>query len=539
MNQSGNSATSSYGSPFFWKTVLLFGVVWTFAPLLFLPNYWLDTIEQIFVGKEWVLSTQKHPALTAIILHTFRSILKNAPFAPYLLSQIMMGTVLWTVWRLGRLFLDPPRAAAALFVMLNYYWMNFGSVDYNNNVTLIFAWGLSFYFGLMALRTDRLRDWIGLGIAVGIGLHLKYTEILFPTSLIIFLAWSKMRRRYFCSGRFWLAVAIAFLIFLPQTLWILNGNLRTLQYALTLERDENPAICHLVCPLHFTFSQTAYWGLSLLWLTPLFLGNADKKKSFHRYTTPLSMEESYLLWMTFLPFLIQVVYAAVSAHYVRFSLGCHLWIYIPIILLRFLPIRQDNTALKRTLFQNASLAVLVLLSSVAVTLLYPRITGRCSRYLFPGRALADRVEEAWHSRYDTPIPWAAGEWWLAGNLAVYGKDNPRVLYSREPDQFCGPWLVTTWGTYDDLRQQGGVLLWEIRESEPEVPNRLNELFPEAKREADIYLNGLLTADKVRFRFGMATIPPDEKGSPRHKHKNFALGNLKQKEIFVAKPRKSY
>lgn len=492
----------------FWIPVVLFGLVWTFAPLLFLPNYWLDIIEQIFVGKEWVLSTGKHPALTASILYVFRSALFDAPFAPFLLSQLMMGTVLWIVWRLGRLFLDPPAAIAAVFVSLNYYWMNFGSADYNNNITLIFGWALSFYFGLNALRTNRWRDWIGLGAAIGLGLHLKYTEIFFPVSLVLFLAFSRERRSFLLSPRFWLATAIGFLIFLPQTLWILHGHLRTIQYAVTLEGEKNPALFHLICPLAFSFCQLTFWVIPLIFLSPLFAGTGSRK-SFHPRGTRLSLEENYLLTMTFLPFLMQVLFAAISARFVRLSLGCHLWIFVPIILLRFLPHLSETGAIRRTKILNVIAAVLILLVSVAVTLIFPRVTGRCSRFLFPGKELARQVEQQWHSRYAEPIPWATGEWWPAGNVAIYGSDHPRVHYSRGPDTFCGPWQATTWGTYKDIRREGGVLLWEIRPGEPDEPKRLREIFPDAQRCPDIPLHGLLTADVIPLRFGMAVLPPRE------------------------------
>ena len=507
MNDTRKPAVSPYGNAFFWKTVLPLALVWTAAPLFFLPNYWLDVIEQLFVGREFVLSTGKHPALTAIILYLFRTGLGNATVAPYLLSQLMMGTVLWTVWRLGRIFLDPPRAAAAFVVSLNYYWMNFGSADYNNNITLIFGWGLSFYFGLVALRTNRWRDWIGLGLAIGIGLHLKYTEIFFPIALIIFLAWNRERRNVFRNGRFWLATVIGFLIFLPQTLSILKGNVRAIEYALTLEGEENPAIFHLLSPLNFSLSQLTFWIIPAVLLLPLFWKSAGEKQVIRTRKATVSTEESYLLTMTFLPFFMQVIYAALSAHHVRLSLGCHLWIYVPVILLRFFPSREGNSPAKKAILWNVIVAVCVLAGSVAVTLIYPMATGKCSRYLFPGRSLAAYVEQEWHRRYDTPIPWASGEWWPAGNLAVFGCDQPRVHYSRGPDLFCGAWEATTWGTYDDINREGGVLLWEIRMGESDEPPRLHELFPGAVRIDDFSLNGLLTARNIRLRFGMALVPP--------------------------------
>ena len=211
--------------------------------------------------------------------------------------------------------------------------------------------------------------------------------------------------------------------------------------------------------------------------------------------------------MTFLPFFMQVIYAALSAHHVRLSLGCHLWIYVPVILLRFFPSREGNSPAKKAILWNVIVAVCVLAGSVAVTLIYPMATGKCSRYLFPGRSLAAYVEQEWHRRYDTPIPWASGEWWPAGNLAVFGCDQPRVHYSRGPDLFCGAWEATTWGTYDDINREGGVLLWEIRMGESDEPPRLHELFPGAVRIDDFSLNGLLTARNIRLRFGMALVPP--------------------------------
>ncbi len=504
----------------FWIPVTLFCLVWTIAPLFFLPNYWLDIIEQFFVGREWVISTGKHPAFTATLFYHFWQLTGKAVFAPYLLSQLMMGTVLWTVWKMGKIFLNPRLASATVFVMFNYYWMNFGSADYNNNVTLIFAWALSVYFGLMALKTDRLGYWVALGVAVGLGLNFKYTVIFYVAALFLFLGFCPEGRRQYRSWKFYLSAAMANLLFAPQLIWLLNGHLRTIEYALTLEGEKNAPIYHLLCPLHFLLSQSLYIvGFAIL-LLPLIYptfrkstketddGSAPSRPVFfHSTGKRLTFDEAYLLAMTILPFLFQIIYAAISAQHVRFSLGCHLWIFVPILLLRFLPVHETDNAIFWTKFQNILIAIIVLIASVAITIAYPYVTGKCSRYLFPGRQLAAEVEKAWDTHYDIPIPWATGEWWLTGNVAVYGKDHPRIIYSRGPDTFCGPWLATTWGTYDDIRHEGGVLLWEIRDGEPNPPERLEKLFPEAILCEEIRMRALTSAPIPEFRFGMAILPP--------------------------------
>ena len=109
---------------------------------------------------------------------------------------------------------------------------------------------------------------------------------------------------------------------------------------------------------------------------------------------------------------------------------------------RFLPIRQDNTALKEHCSRmplwpfGAPVGVAVTPLSSDNRSLFRYLSGGLWRSCQRGVALS----------YDTPIPWAAGEWWLAGNLAVYSKDNPRVLIHASQINFAvlaGDYMGTT------------------------------------------------------------------------------------------------
>lgn len=79
-------------------------------------------------------------------------------------------------------------------------------------------WVLTAYFVVRLLKSDDSRWWLAIGATLGVGLLTKYSILFFIAGILGGMALSRARR-YFLSGWFWAAVALAFVIFLPNFLW--------------------------------------------------------------------------------------------------------------------------------------------------------------------------------------------------------------------------------------------------------------------------------------------------------------------------------
>ena len=68
------------------------------------------------------------------------------------------------------------------------------------------------------LRSEDPRWWIAIGAGIGLGLLTKYTIVFFAAGLLGGMLLTP-NRRYFRSGWFWCAVAVALVLALPVIVW--------------------------------------------------------------------------------------------------------------------------------------------------------------------------------------------------------------------------------------------------------------------------------------------------------------------------------
>jgi hypothetical protein len=80
-------------------------------------------------------------------------------------------------------------------------------------------WILVCWFVIRLLKSENPRWWIGIGVAIGLGLLTKYSLAFFVAGLLAGLALTGARR-YFMSRWFYAGVGLALLLFLPNLIWL-------------------------------------------------------------------------------------------------------------------------------------------------------------------------------------------------------------------------------------------------------------------------------------------------------------------------------
>jgi hypothetical protein len=76
------------------------------------------------------------------------------------------------------------------------------------------------------------------------------------------------------------------------------------------------------------------------------------------------------------------------------------------------------------------------------------VLDRPMRVHFPGKDLAYMVTDSWKKSYHTPLSVVMGDPWIAGNVAYYALDRPRLLTPGDP-------IVKPEHVFDN----GAVYLW--------------------------------------------------------------------------------
>ncbi|MDO5581194.1 MAG: glycosyltransferase family 39 protein [Planctomycetia bacterium] len=492
----------------FWGAAIVIALYWLLLCVLVMKNYRLDVIEQYVVGREWVFGSSKHPSLTALLLEVFFRITLQWEIAPYLLARLCILITLWAIWRLAREYLSDSLALIAVFAMFSYSFFQYGCTEYNNNITLNMAWACAVFFIFKALHTNKLRWWILSGFCLGIGLHFKYTLIILPLMVVLFLILDPQGRPFWKKKGPWITILVAVLLFLPHGIWIYQNGFITLKYASSRIPSPGSWTAHIVYPLCFIGSQLVLILPTILPLVPLcgWIGKPDFSKAGRTF------ESRFLIWIVLAPFALQILLSAIKGAQIPTALGSHLWLFLSVLLLHVL--KTDHTEKRIQQSKRSALILCLVLASLSMMIAWtgPYFTHRASRYQFPGRALAEEAERCWHKNHQEKLPAIVGPWWPAGNIAVYGKDRPPVYANALPDSFLdGPLLLPQRPHPEKINQTGGIVVWFIpRDAANDYsPPRLLERFPKAVLQKPVPLLYQTSAELRPLWVGLAVVdPPD-------------------------------
>ncbi|MCI0408823.1 MAG: glycosyltransferase family 39 protein, partial [Acidobacteria bacterium] len=110
---------------------------------------------------------------------------------------------------------------ASVFLSLNHF--------YSMNALDLLFWTLSAYVLIRLLKGSSDREWLALGVILGLGLQNKLSVLWLGFGLAVGLVLTPARRRLLTRWP-WLAAAFASLIFLPHLLWQIANAWPTLEF---------------------------------------------------------------------------------------------------------------------------------------------------------------------------------------------------------------------------------------------------------------------------------------------------------------------
>jgi len=135
------------------------------------------------------------------------------PFVVLGLGTILAGYIL------GRTFFDKKVGLLlALFVSFSPAYILASRIA-TTDQPVIFFWIMSLIFFWRAYKDLRFRDWILLGIFLGLGFLSKYQMFFLPLAIFAFLVFSQKGRRILKTFQPYIGFGIAMLVFLPNILW--------------------------------------------------------------------------------------------------------------------------------------------------------------------------------------------------------------------------------------------------------------------------------------------------------------------------------
>lgn len=168
------------------------------------------------------LSYFDHPPMIAWIIVVGTAMLGDTVYGVRAPAFVLFLFILFFVYRtVCTLFPSQGSSLAWETVLLLNLTLLFPAIGtiMTIDTPLLVAWSAGLFFTAMAITESRGDWWYAVGISVGIGLLSKYTMVLFPASVFLFLLVSPGHRFWLARKEPYLGAALALVIFSPVIIW--------------------------------------------------------------------------------------------------------------------------------------------------------------------------------------------------------------------------------------------------------------------------------------------------------------------------------
>lgn len=186
-------------------------------------GYFRDEFDYLSCGDHLAWGYVDQPPLLPFLVRVSRLVsgdsLRSIRFLPALaISLVVVLTAMMAREFGGRRF---ALVLAAVAVLIAPVYLSDGSLLTTNCLEPL-LWMSCVYFAILAIKRDP-RYWMAFGIVAGLGLEEKYSIAIFGLAIVIGLLLTA-QRRMFGNRWFWVAGAIALLIFLPNVFWNVKNH---------------------------------------------------------------------------------------------------------------------------------------------------------------------------------------------------------------------------------------------------------------------------------------------------------------------------
>ncbi|HZE47842.1 MAG TPA: glycosyltransferase family 39 protein [Xanthobacteraceae bacterium] len=466
--------------------------LWTLLPAALYPNLPLDLIEALTYGREWQLGYDKLPPLPWWLIEgTYR--LFGSDTALYLVAQATVVAAFGLVWVLARRLVGPLGALVAVLIVDGLHYFNFTAPKFNHDVIQLPLWALAGVSFHGALRSGRLRDWAGLGLACGLALWAKYFIVVLALPLALFLLLDRDARRALKTPGPYVAVLVGLCVALPHMVWLVQNDFLPFRYADARAAPVRGILDHVVHPLVFVVGQIVWLLPSGLIALPLVRPRREAQKS-----SVDAFDRRIVTLLAFGPAALLIAGSVITGRGLIAMWGYPLWLFVGLwVVIATGPATEWARARRAALAWGAVTA----LYAVAFVLQYgvlPFVDHRYRASLFPGDRLGAEISTRFRAATGAPLAYVIGSMWLGGNISRYSVERPRTLIDAKPER--APWIDPA-----DLKRRGAVVVWTDgdRNTVPE---------PYARFAAGAQVQPPLTlpmrwGSNGEMLFGWAIVPP--------------------------------
>jgi len=418
--------------------ILIHTAFWVLLPLLSRSVAHYDSTEALAWGLTWEWGANKHPPLSGWLAEAGLALLGDPDLAVYLLGQLCVAAALIYIRRLALGYVAPEAAFFAAVFLEGTIYYNFSAIQYNVNVLSLALAPAAVYYFWRAARTGRTVLWLAAGLAGGLALLAKYTNVFFLLALGAWLAFTAQGRSRLRTLGPWLAGLMAFLVFLPHLAWLAHYDFRPLSYSQGKAAGAAPLSLKgsFLEPLRILLAQAGNAAATLAMWAWLYIKTPRADRG------PRRRPEAFLVCAGLLP--LGLLLAAIA------GLGLSAatkWAYAfigygPLLLFFCLP-AAPRPALRR----RALILAYVVMAAFGAGVAIKNLAFTSAAANVDGRALARVLKAAWHETTDQPLRYVGGATHLVSRLSAYLPERPRPFWEMDP-------RVTVWEDEKDVRAAG-------------------------------------------------------------------------------------
>ena len=401
----------------FYIFITLHLILWTLIPTITNHNLPLDTIEALAWGSNLDWGFNKHPPASAFFARIFYQIFGSQDWAYYFLSQIFVIVSFFIVWKFSNeIFKNKIHSILSILLLEGIYFYNFTTPEFNVNVCQLPFWSLTVYYSWKIFNKKFIdfKDCIFLGVFAAIGFLSKYLFIylLISIDLLFFYLIFILKDRKFDS-KYYITFTIFILILIPHIIWLTNNDYITITYGLARTGFEQSNILdHILLPLTFIVKQI---GIIIPFLILIIF--LVKKIKFR-----LNFKDKKLIFLiaiNVVPIILMFFTSLITGSKIRTMWMTPFYIFFGVM---FIYILQNQINIKK--LKSFFIVFLIIFLISPITYAYISVTKDDKRTDYPGKQIAEKVQQKWNEEFNIPINVVLGNEWNAGNLTYHLDSRP-------------------------------------------------------------------------------------------------------------------
>jgi len=457
-------------------------------------NVYMDTAETIAWGYQWQLGYSKHPPLSGWIAATFANLGPFTSFQMYLLGSILALVTFWAIWRLASRILSPVKALVSVMLLDCALYYNCYCATIDPDSVQIPFWALVFLTFYIALKEEKIYQWLLVGFCCALALYTKYAAPLIFFPMVVVILFTKDGRKQLFKPGIYLCFLFFLIFMVPHLVWSYQNGFQEIYYASSASGATVEAkitfIKSLLSSLNFIGAQLGFAALMYLMIISFLFVKRDKT------STVSSFDKQFLLIMGLGPLMLALLYPILLQNELMPRWGFPLFSLFGIIAMVWI-----NPIITKKVFKRfiVTFIIIIVIISGSYCIFYgywsANVNGNYRPWsYFPGENIAKKVTNIWQERYHRPLKYIAGSHYLVAFITAYSIDHPIPYFDWNKSD-------SDWIDISDMRKNGAIFAWWAGgfQSSPDKKflEKIKKRFPTMETLG-------------KFRFNMIGVPLDNK-----------------------------